>query len=82
MVVKTLREFYKPIIIVSKCLGFDACRYNGQMAKNSFIEKLKDYVEFKTICSEVAIGLKIPRNAIRIVKKFNISKKSKKQFQN
>ncbi|QGU95302.1 DUF1722 domain-containing protein [Clostridium bovifaecis] len=68
MAVSSLRNFYKPVIVVSKCLGFNACRYNGQMAQDSFVEKLKGYVEFKTICPEVGIGLTTPRNAIRIVK--------------
>lgn len=63
-----MKEFYKPVIVVSKCLGFEACRYNGQMAKDNFIEKLRSYVEFKTVCPEVAIGLNTPREAIRIVK--------------
>ena len=30
----------KPIIVVSKCLGFEPCRYNGGMEPNSFIEIL------------------------------------------
>ncbi|MCY6484059.1 DUF523 and DUF1722 domain-containing protein [Clostridium aestuarii] len=58
----------KPIVVVSKCLGFEACRYNGQMSNDEFIKKLKQYVEFITVCPEVEIGLQIPRDAIRIVK--------------
>ena len=61
------RIFYKPIIVVSKCLGFEACRYNGQMKNDPFIDKLKHYVEIKTVCPEVSIGLGIPRESIRIV---------------
>ena len=26
-----MRQFAKPTIVVSKCLEFDACRYNGEM---------------------------------------------------
>lgn len=63
------RTFYKPFIIVSKCLGFEACRYDGQMEKNPFIEKLQQYVDIKTICPEVSIGLGTPRESIRIVMK-------------
>jgi uncharacterized protein YbgA (DUF1722 family)/uncharacterized protein YbbK (DUF523 family) len=61
------RIFFKPTIIVSKCLGFEPCRYNGQMEKDEFIERLKQYVDIKTVCPEVSIGLGIPRESIRIV---------------
>ena len=61
------RVFYKPIIVVSKCLGFEACRYNGQMQKDPFIENLKQFALIKTVCPEVEIGLGIPRESIRII---------------
>lgn len=67
-----MHEFNRPIILASKCLGFDACRYNGQMVKYDFIEKLKIYADFVTICPEVEIGLSTPREAIRIVKEEEI----------
>lgn len=57
----------KPIIVVSKCLGFDKCRFNGTMENNDLIEKLKDYVEFIIVCPEVECGLPIPRDSMRIV---------------
>ncbi|GAA0177021.1 DUF523 and DUF1722 domain-containing protein [Clostridium sediminicola] len=57
----------KPIILVSKCLGFSNCRYNGQGSKDDFIELLKDYIEYITVCPEVEIGLGIPRETIRLV---------------
>lgn len=63
-----MKDFYKPTILVSKCLGFEACRYNGEMAKDEFVGKLKDYVQFITVCPEVGIGLRTPRDAIKIVK--------------
>lgn len=58
----------KPKILVSKCLEHDNCRYDGSMIKSDFIHTLKDHVEFVTVCPEVAIGLTIPREALRIVK--------------
>ncbi|WP_414150534.1 YbgA family protein [Acetobacterium carbinolicum] len=57
----------KPRVIVSKCIGFDACRYNGQTLPDKFVEKLKDYVEYYPVCAEVEIGLGVPRNPIRLV---------------
>ena len=57
----------KPIVVVSKCLGFDNCRYNGQMITDKFIEKLRSFVEFQTVCPEMEIGLGVPREPIRVV---------------
>ncbi|MBN1780233.1 DUF523 and DUF1722 domain-containing protein [bacterium] len=57
----------KPVIVVSRCLGFDACRYDGQTVSAPFIEKMSHVVDFKTVCPEVEIGLGVPRDPIRIV---------------
>ena len=38
--------FLKPKIIISKCLEFDACRYDGQIINNKYIKKLKEYIDF------------------------------------
>jgi uncharacterized protein YbbK (DUF523 family) len=62
-----MKNFVKPEIIVSKCLGFAHCRYDGQIIPDEFVEKLKPFVEFKPICPEVSIGLGVPRDPIRIV---------------
>ncbi|MCB2292323.1 DUF523 and DUF1722 domain-containing protein [Clostridium algoriphilum] len=59
----------RPVVVVSRCLGFEACRYNGQMDGCNLVEKLKDFVDFITVCPEVQIGLETPREAIRVVKK-------------
>tara|TARA_Y100000590_G_scaffold468184_1_gene649896 strand:- start:1836 stop:2783 length:948 start_codon:yes stop_codon:yes gene_type:complete len=61
-------EFSKPKIIVSKCLEFDACRYDGQLIKNKFIKNLKKFIDFIPVCPEVEIGMGIPRDSIRIIK--------------
>jgi len=59
--------FPKPRIIISKCLTFDKCRYNGEVISDKFVDKIKSYVEFIPVCPEVEIGLGIPREPIRIV---------------
>ena len=59
----------KPNVVVSRCLGFDACRYNGQIIPDKFVDKLREYVNFTHVCPEVAIGLGVPREPIRIVQK-------------
>jgi uncharacterized protein YbgA (DUF1722 family)/uncharacterized protein YbbK (DUF523 family) len=65
--VKTL----KPKVIISKCIEFDKCRYNGSIISSSFVQQLKDYVEFVPVCPEVAIGMTIPREAVRLVSQDN-----------
>ncbi len=62
-------QFSKPIVVISKCLGFDSCRYNGQTIPVDYVEKLKPFVEFIPVCPEVEIGLGVPRDPIRIVAK-------------
>ncbi|MDO9067136.1 MAG: DUF1722 domain-containing protein [Deltaproteobacteria bacterium] len=57
----------KPRIVVSKCLGFAACRYNGLMISSPFVRKLKDHVDFIPVCPEQEIGLGVPRDPIRII---------------
>jgi uncharacterized protein YbgA (DUF1722 family)/uncharacterized protein YbbK (DUF523 family) len=59
-------KFIKPQVIISKCLEFDACRYDGKMISNDFISKLKKYVDFIPVCPEVEIELGIPRDTIQI----------------
>jgi len=51
------------------CFGFDACRYNGAMIPNNFVQRLEPFVKFVPICPEVEIGLGIPRDIIRVVEK-------------
>jgi len=59
--------FVKPRVVVSKCLGFAACRWNGLSISDEFVEKLKPHVEYKPVCPEVEIGLGIPREPVRVV---------------
>lgn len=62
-----MKKFPMPKIIVSKCLEFDNCRYDGGIIKDRFIINLKKYVKFEPVCPEVAIGLGTPRDPIRLV---------------
>ncbi|MCK5710468.1 MAG: DUF1722 domain-containing protein [Deltaproteobacteria bacterium] len=64
-----MRKFPKPIVVSSMCFGFDACRYNGAMIPNNFVQRLEPFVKFVPICPEVEIGLGIPRGIIRVVEK-------------
>ncbi len=60
-------KFQKPKIIISKCLEFDACRYDGQLITNKYIKALKKIIEFIPVCPEVEIGMRIPRDPIKII---------------
>ncbi len=62
-----MRGYQKPNIVVSKCIEFESCRYNGLIIASPLVKTLKDYVEFSPICPEVEIGLGIPRDPIRLV---------------
>lgn len=57
----------KPRILVSACLGFCSCRYDGSVIKNDLVSLLSEHVEFITVCPEMGIGLPAPREAIRVV---------------
>jgi uncharacterized protein YbgA (DUF1722 family)/uncharacterized protein YbbK (DUF523 family) len=62
-----MRNFAKPNVVVSKCIEFDSCRYNGAMISSPVVDLLKPFVAFHPVCAEVEIGLGIPRSPIRIV---------------
>ncbi len=61
-------KYYKPRIVVSKCLGFCNCRFDGAILHSSTIEKLRDYAEIVTYCPETEIGLPTPREALRMIR--------------
>jgi len=58
----------KPVLVVSKCLGFGRCRYNGEMLSDPTVESLKEHVDFIPVCPEMEIGLGEPRDPIRIIR--------------
>lgn len=62
-----VRQFQRPEILISSCIGDCKCRYDGSNAKSDVIEMLEPFVNFTTVCPEVEIGLPIPRQALRII---------------
>ena len=56
-----MRQFIKPKIVISKCVEFDHCRYDGSMIPSDFVNALKLHVDFKPVCPEMEIGLGVPR---------------------
>jgi uncharacterized protein YbgA (DUF1722 family)/uncharacterized protein YbbK (DUF523 family) len=60
-------DFPRPVVVVSKCLGFDHCRYNGEIVDDPQVRLLQEFVEFRPVCPEVEIGMGVPRDPIRVV---------------
>ena len=68
MIMDTMQTvpFPRPIVVMSKCLGFEACRYNGEMIPYSLTDLLQKHADIVTVCPEVEIGLGTPRDPIQI----------------
>lgn len=62
----------RPLVYMSRCFGFEKCRYDAEMVADEFIESLKSKVVVIHECPETAIGLGCPRNPIRIVRKYGV----------
>jgi uncharacterized protein YbgA (DUF1722 family)/uncharacterized protein YbbK (DUF523 family) len=62
-----LEPFARPRVVVSACLEFEAVRYNGARIPDAVIRSLAPYVEFLPVCPEVAVGMGVPRDPVRLV---------------
>ncbi len=52
----------KPVIGISGCLGGSAVRFDGGHKRDDFLmDKLVEWVTFRPVCPEMAIGLPVPR---------------------
>ncbi|UCH32396.1 MAG: DUF1722 domain-containing protein [Candidatus Bathyarchaeota archaeon] len=60
-------EFPKPNVVISKCIEFAECRYDGRTISSDIVKKLAAHVQFITVCPEVEIGLGTPRKPLRLV---------------
>jgi len=58
----------KPNVLVSRCLGFAACRWNGDIIRAEQVKVLEPFVNFFSICPEADCGLGVPRAPLRLVK--------------
>ena len=57
----------RPSVVVSKCLGFEACRWNGEVINDPFVSKLGEFADYSPVCPEMAVGLGVPRDPVRLV---------------
>lgn len=62
-----MRDYPRPVIVISRCIEHDACRWNGLMIANPAVRSLKEFVDFRPVCPEMEIGLGVPRKPVRIV---------------
>ena len=59
-------SFPRPRVLVSRCLGFAPCRYDGAQLSSMVVELLRDHVDFIDVCPEMEAGLGVPRPPIRL----------------
>lgn len=57
----------KPKVVISRCIEFDKCRWNGLTIASPIVRSLKKHIDFIPVCPEVEIGLGVPRDPIRLV---------------
>ncbi|MEI7433503.1 MAG: DUF523 domain-containing protein [Methanomicrobiales archaeon] len=55
-------------MVISRCIEFDSCRYDGSKIPSPVVAQLKSHVDCMPVCPEVEIGLGIPRATVRIVR--------------
>lgn len=60
-------SYPRPKIAVSRCLGFEVCRYDGTPLSCDFVSRLAEYCDVQTVCPEMSIGLGMPRDPVKIV---------------
>jgi uncharacterized protein YbbK (DUF523 family) len=58
----------RPLVVISRCIDFDSCRYNGAVIRASLREKLEPLVDLRPICPELEIGLGVPRDPVNMVR--------------
>ena len=58
---------YKPLILISRCLNFQSCRYDGSLISCAPAEILKKWLAYRTVCPESDIGLPSPRPPLNLI---------------
>ncbi|MCI4625252.1 MAG: DUF523 domain-containing protein [Candidatus Magnetoovum sp. WYHC-5] len=66
-----INHLVRPTIVVSRCLGFQRCRYDGRLIYSELVCFLKPYVRYIYVCPEMSIGLGVPREPVKIIEKNN-----------
>ena len=61
-------NFERPKVVISKCIGFEHCRFDGSMINSNEVDQLKPYVDFMPLCPEMSMRLPTPRESLRLIK--------------
>jgi uncharacterized protein YbgA (DUF1722 family)/uncharacterized protein YbbK (DUF523 family) len=62
-----VREFIQPRVVVSRCIEFASCRWNGLRIASDVVKGFIPFLDFQPVCPEFEIGLGVPRAPIRLV---------------
>ncbi|HOX08573.1 MAG TPA: DUF523 and DUF1722 domain-containing protein [Planctomycetota bacterium] len=54
-------------MVVSRCIEFDHCRWNGLVIASDAVKIMRPHIEFLPVCPEAEIGLGCPREPVRLV---------------
>ncbi len=57
-----------PIVVASRCLGFDNCRYDGGIVRTDVVARISGHARVIPVCPEIEIGLGAPRRPVRVVR--------------
>lgn len=58
----------RPKLFVSRCLGFESCRYNGAVIEDRLVAQMAAFCDVTTACPEKDTGLGVPRDPVRLAR--------------
>lgn len=61
-------SFERPKVVISKCIGFERCRFDGSMINSHEVDQFRPYIDFMPLCPEMGMGLTTPRESLRLIK--------------
>ena len=59
--------FHTPVVAISQCLNFDACRYSGDKINDPASAIVANASKVVTMCPELMMGMSVPRETLRII---------------
>ena len=60
-------DVVRPRLVISQCIGLAPCRYDGRMVESQLVSRMKGRADLIQVCPEMAIGLGVPRQPIRLI---------------
>jgi uncharacterized protein DUF1722 len=59
-----MTTFARPRIVISRCIDFDSCLYNGDVVRASLREELEPHIDFVPVCLESFRKGRLPVSAL------------------